>query len=115
MASAKTLYFFFATGCSHCAEAAPHVDAFANEHLNDIAVVRLNLALRDWVINGWSPKYTPGYLFWMNSDVRGVYEGGLTFSELKKFVAACEKGEPYRDPHARSKAKLRAKKEAQGE
>lgn len=115
MASAKTLYFFFATGCSHCTEAAPHVDAFANEHPTDFPVVRLNLALKDWSIAGWTPQYTPGYLFWMNGEIRGTYEGGLTLAELKKFVAACERGEPYRDPHARSKAKLRTKKETQSE
>lgn len=81
-----TLYFFMASGCAACHEAAPFVQRFQATYPL-FPVVWLNLAFKDWEINGWSPKGTPGYLLVVDNESRAATdEGALTYDELVRFV-----------------------------
>jgi thiol-disulfide isomerase/thioredoxin len=80
-----TLYFFMQGGCGACHEATPHLQRWQRKNRR-INVITLNIGIKDWKIEGWSPKGTPGYLLVRDNEVLRKREGVLTEDELDRWV-----------------------------
>ena len=89
MIKLSTLYFFFSTRCEHCHEAVPHLNTYQREHgYRSIMIVRLNIDLRDWYVQGWTPRNTPGYALVVDGKLVRKQEGVMTSAPLRDWIGA---------------------------
>lgn len=84
----KTLYVFKQAGCSACAQAEKTLQAWQRDKWGKVGIIRLDIAVKDWTIAGYSPKATPAYLLVdeRNSPVND-YEGAMSAEELDEFIS----------------------------
>lgn len=82
----RNLYFMFSPWCSHCHEAMKHLTEYQRRHGYRIPIIRLNLSLRDWTIDGWSPDKTPAYALLEGGKLVRRHEGLMNLSELEEFL-----------------------------
>lgn len=86
----RTLFFLELTGCEACAEAKPHVEAFAASH-PDVVVEKIDLADEEWpdAAPVGPPEYTPAYcVVQAGRRPRTIAGRVLTVEELDRWVYA---------------------------
>lgn len=76
------LYIVKQVGCGACAEAEPHIAAFARKYVGRIFVIpSYGRSVLDW-----SPSATPAYALVDGGRIVKKHVGGMTLTEMERWI-----------------------------